>query len=168
MGKKHIKAVEQMEHQNREVKHRSVAQLECLIKVYGQLLKEQREETHMHVERKQALTDLERVESEEEFEEPEDEEDPDDPEEKLNPRQKMMYEHYEMCVDMHGKFDQTALGNGAHYAPAAKNPFIKEGLICSNCVFFKGGQGCEIVAGTIQPNAVCKLWIIPNELLKKG
>jgi hypothetical protein len=101
-------------------------------------------------------------------EEPEDEEDPDDPKSKLNARQKMMYEQYEANVEMHGMFDQTSLGNGAHYAPASKNPFIKEGLICSNCVFFKGGQGCEIVAGTIQPNAVCKLWIIPNELLKNS
>jgi splicing factor 3A subunit 3 len=85
MGKKHIKAMEQMEHQNGEVKHRSVAQLECLIKVYGQLLKEQREETHMHVERKQALTDLERVESEEEFEEPEDEEEAEEDGKIFNP-----------------------------------------------------------------------------------
>lgn len=102
-------------------------------------------------------------------EEPEDEEeeDPDDPESKLNPRQKMMYEHYEDVVEMFGKFDQTAKGNGAHYAPAAKNPFIKEGLICSNCVYFMGGQGCEIVAGKIEPNAICKLWIIPQELIKK-
>ena len=98
-------------------------------------------------------------------EEPEDQ---DDPSSKLNARQKMMYDNYESCVDMHGKFDQTSRGNGAHYAPAAKNPFIKEGLVCSNCVFFMGGQGCEIVAGKIEANAVCKLWIIPNELIKKG
>jgi len=101
-------------------------------------------------------------------EEPEDEkEDPDDPEAKLNPRQKMMYEQYESCVEIHGKYDQTAGANGAHYAPAAKNPFVKEGLICSNCVFFMGGQGCEIVAGKIEPNAICKLWIIPQDLIKK-
>jgi len=96
---------------------------------------------------------------------PEDE-DPDDPEEKLNPRQKMMYDHYEMCVEKHGKFDQTAKANGAHYAPAKLNPFIKEGMICANCVFFMGGQGCEIVAGKVEPNAICKLWIIPENLIK--
>lgn len=100
-------------------------------------------------------------------ENPQDQEDPDDPESKLNDRQRMMYEHYESCVEMHGRFDQTAKANGAHYAPASKNPFIREGLICSNCVFFKGGQGCEIVAGKIEPNAICKLWIIPEELIKK-
>ena len=98
-------------------------------------------------------------------EEPEDE-DSQDPESKLNERQKMMYEQYEALVEMHGMFDQTSKANGSHYAPAAKNPFIKEGLVCSNCVYFKGGQGCEIVAGKIEANAICKLWIIPEDLLK--
>ena len=96
---------------------------------------------------------------------PEDSTDPDDPEEKLNPRQRMMYDHYEHLVEMFGKFDQTSKANGAHYAPAKANPFIKQGMICSNCVFFMGGQGCEIVAGKIEPNAVCKLWIIPEDLI---
>jgi len=109
--------------------------------------------------------DEETPEDEMSEEAPEDE-DPDDPEEKLNPRQKMMYDHYEMCVEKHGKFDQTAKANGAHYAPAKLNPFIKEGMICANCVFFMGGQGCEIVAGKVEPNAICKLWIIPENLIK--
>jgi hypothetical protein len=115
-----------------------------------------------------ASPDDEEMPEEEPSEEPEDEEeDQDDPESKLNPRQKMMYEQYESCVEMHGKFDQTAKGNGAHYAPAKANPFIKEGLVCSNCVYFMGGQACEIVAGKIEPNAICKLWIIPEELIQK-
>lgn len=108
------------------------------------------------------------------YEEPEDEMPEDDeeddeeetgPEKKLNPRQKLLYEHYEHVVEMFGYFDQSAQGNGAHYAPAKKNPFIKEGMICSNCVFFQGGQACEIVKGTIEPNAICKFWIIPEDLI---
>lgn len=108
---------------------------------------------------------------------PPEEEDPEDmedssgsdsdesPSDKLNDRQSMMYDYYENVVDEFGMFDQSSLANGAHYAPAAKNPFIKEGLVCSNCVYFMGGQACEIVSGTIEPNAICKLWIIPEELL---
>jgi hypothetical protein len=103
---------------------------------------------------------------EEEPEDEEDEEDPDDPEEKLNPRQKLMYDQYEQLVEMFGKFDQTSKANGAHYAPAKVNPFIEQGMICSNCVFFMGGQGCEIVAGKVEANAICKLWIIPEDLIK--
>jgi hypothetical protein len=101
--------------------------------------------------------------------EPEDDEEDDEeksgPKSKLNPRQLMLYEHYEHITEMFGPFDQSAQGNGAHYAPSAKNPFVKEGMVCSNCVFFMGGQACEIVKGTIEPNAICKLWIIPEELI---
>jgi HK97 family phage major capsid protein len=37
--------------------------------------------------------------------------------------------------------------------------------MCKNCVFFDGGGMCDIVAGNIEPEAVCKLWIIPGELV---
>lgn len=91
----------------------------------------------------------------------------DSPDDRLNSRQNMMYETYESIVEMHGLFNQTAKADGAHYAPADKNPFIAEGMICANCVFFVGGGKCEIVSGKIEPNAICKLWIIPQELIKK-
>lgn len=95
------------------------------------------------------------------------EDDEEEPENKLNDRQKMMYEHYEHVVEQYGKFNQSAKANGAHYAPGQLNPFKNEGMICGNCVFFVGGGGCEIVSGKIDPNGICKLWIIPQELIKK-
>jgi hypothetical protein len=36
---------------------------------------------------------------------------------------------------------------------------------CSNCVFFRGAKKCEIVRGNIEPEGVCKFWIIPENLL---
>jgi hypothetical protein len=90
----------------------------------------------------------------------------DGPDDRLNDRQKMMYETYESIVEMHGLFNQTSKADGAHYAPAEKNPFIEEGMVCGNCVFFVGGGRCEIVSGKIEPNAICKLWIIPQELIR--
>jgi len=103
----------------------------------------------------------------------EDEEDGEEEEEmsehpELSPMQIAQYEGYESIVEKFGKFDQTTGRNGAHYAPADKNPFKDEGLVCSNCVFYEGGQGCEIVSGQIDPNAICKLWIIPEHLLSGG
>ena len=109
-------------------------------------------------------------------EEPEDEEMPEDedyedeedgPDSRLNNRQKMMYDQYEKIVEAYGKFDQSAKANGSHYAPASLNPFKEEGMVCGNCVYFIGGGGCEIVSGKIEPMAICKLWIIPQELIKK-
>lgn len=67
----------------------------------------------------------------------------------------------EMAVE-YGKFDQSTGADGAHYAPADANPFKAQGLMCSNCVFYDELNGCQIVSGVIEPEAVCKLWIIPE------
>jgi len=76
-----------------------------------------------------------------------------------------LYHAYEYVVEQNGLFDQSYGNNGSHYTPGDKNPFVEEGMVCSNCVFYEGGQRCEIVSGTIEPNAICKFWIIPEELL---
>ena len=86
----------------------------------------------------------------------------------LNPRQKMHYEVLESIAEEYGKWDQTSGANGAHYASASGNPFKKQGMICANCVFYEGGQGCEIVSGTIEPEAICKLWIIDESLISES
>jgi len=109
------------------------------------------------------VNNTEKPEDDMEDEEEEEEEELDD---RLNDRQKKMYETYESIVEEYGIFDQSSKANGAHYAPAAKNPFIGEGMVCGNCVFFIGGGKCEIVSGNIEPNAICKLWIIPEQLIK--
>jgi hypothetical protein len=85
----------------------------------------------------------------------------------LTDRQQEMYEDYEEIVEKFGLFKQDSKADGAHYAPASANPFKEEGLVCSNCVFYIGGGACEIVSGRIEPDAICKLWIIPENLIKK-
>jgi len=87
------------------------------------------------------------------------------PEDNLTPRQKSEYDALENVVEVFGQYDQTSGADGAHYAPADANPFAEQGLVCSNCVFFEGGRACEIVAGDIDPNAICKFWIIPENLI---
>lgn len=82
----------------------------------------------------------------------------------LNDRQRAQYEAVEAIVELYGQYDQTSKANGAHYA--APSPFGEEGLICANCVFYEGGQVCEVVAGQIDPNAICKMWIIPENLIQ--
>jgi hypothetical protein len=81
----------------------------------------------------------------------------------LNERQQSQADDLaELAVEF-GMFDQTTGANGAHYAPADKNPFKAEGLKCGNCIFFnESNNQCQIVAGIIEPEAVCKLWIIPE------
>lgn len=82
----------------------------------------------------------------------------------LNERQVEMVEYYVDIVGEFGKFDQSSMADGAHYAE--ENPFVAEGLKCSNCVFYEGGQGCHIVEGKIAPDAICKLWVIDQTLIE--
>ena len=81
----------------------------------------------------------------------------------LNERQQSQAEDLAENALEYGKFDQSTGANGAHYAPAAANPFKSEGIICKNCIFYdEAGMGCQIVTGEIEPDAVCKLWVIPE------
>lgn len=84
----------------------------------------------------------------------------------LTERQQDLAESYFENVLEYGMFDQTSKANGAHYAPASANPFKATGLMCQNCVFFADGANqCMIVMGEIEPEAVCKMWIIPEDMI---
>lgn len=86
----------------------------------------------------------------------------------LNERQQEQAEDYAELALKYGMFNQGTGADGAHYAPADANPFVAEGLKCGNCIFFnEAANQCQIVEGKIEPNAVCKLWIIPETLLVK-
>lgn len=83
----------------------------------------------------------------------------------LTPRQRMMYEKYEWIAETFGPWDGGVGADGAHYISASDNVFNDEGMNCANCVFFQGGGGCEILNMPVEPEGVCKLWIIPEESL---
>ena len=79
----------------------------------------------------------------------------------LNERQSDQAESYCEIVMEYGQFDQSSGPDGAHYGGASDNPFKSDGLKCSSCVFFEDGA-CHLVSGQIDPDGVCKLWIIPE------
>lgn len=92
----------------------------------------------------------------------------------LNDRQQALIDEYLSVTEEYGPFDASTGANGAHYAPADANPFVSEGLICGNCEFYQpisDTEGrCAIVKGPladghIEPNAICKLWVIPETKL---
>lgn len=80
------------------------------------------------------------------------------------PRQKKLYEDLEEIAELFGKFGKGIDSEGAHYVE--ENPFASENIQCSTCAFYEGPRACEIVEGDIAPEAVCKFWVIPNELLE--
>lgn len=81
----------------------------------------------------------------------------------FTPRQAAQYSDDEKLVELFGKYDGGVGPDGAHYV--AESPFASEGLVCSNCAFYEGPRGCEIVDGDIDPNGICKRWIIPAALV---
>ena len=78
--------------------------------------------------------------------------------------QQALYAELEDIAETFGQFDQTSGGDGAHYF--TENPFKAEGLMCANCAFYDGAQGCDLVSGVILPDALCKFWIIPADLIQ--
>lgn len=81
----------------------------------------------------------------------------------LSPQNQALYDAQEEIVKANGRWPQQGAA-GAHYME--KNPFANRGIACRNCIYFEEGGSCEIVKGQIAPNAICKLWIIPEEKLQ--
>lgn len=82
---------------------------------------------------------------------------------RFTPRQLLQAEYSETVVEIFGQYDQSTGSDGAHYALAS--PYVSEGLVCSNCKFYEGPRCCELVSGDIDPSGICKLWIIPADLI---
>lgn len=94
--------------------------------------------------------------------EPEEMGDDDEPAGTLSPENFALYEAIEKIAVENGPWEQSGPA-GAHYI--ADNPFAEGGIRCQNCVFWNEGGSCDVVSGKIDPNAICKLWVIPEEQL---
>lgn len=85
----------------------------------------------------------------------------------FTPRQRMISAALIEVVHEEGKFDWGLGANGAHYVEQ-DNPFLAQNIRCEECVFYDDNYGCAIVEGVINPNAVCKFWIIPESEITMG
>ena len=79
-------------------------------------------------------------------------------------KQNLLYETLENIAHETGMFGKGIDGNGAHYMEASA--FADQGMVCANCAFYVGGRACHLVSGQINPEGLCKFWIIPNVLLE--
>lgn len=83
----------------------------------------------------------------------------------FNTRQRMMVSSLVEVTHDAGKFNQGVGADGAHYMPAAKNPFASQGIACEYCFFYQPDGNCAIVEGVVEEYGVCKLWIIPEAVI---
>lgn len=82
----------------------------------------------------------------------------------LSPRQQDMVEHTIEVVDEYGQFNQGSDADGAHYFDGSKNVFKAQNVMCKNCIFYNEEENdCLVVAGNIDPEGLCKLWVIPED-----
>ena len=84
----------------------------------------------------------------------------------LNNRQFDQAAGYVQIVEDFGQWNQGPFSNGAHYFGSADNPFVDEGMVCGNCIFWEDSRNCQIVSGRIDIQGLCKLWIIPDEAME--
>ena len=89
---------------------------------------------------------------------------------KLNERQKDLYLKIIVNLNTYGYFDRGMGANGIAYASADQNSFKNQGIDCENCAFYyleDNAPRCELIEGAIEPEAICKFWIISDEDIKK-
>jgi len=88
--------------------------------------------------------------------------------ESLSERQQEMAENTAETVLKFGMFNQGSGKDGAHYFDGSKNPFKSEGVMCKNCIFYnEDAAQCVVVEGSIDPEGLCKLWVIPEDELNE-
>lgn len=84
--------------------------------------------------------------------------------ENLTARQEAQYAALDKVEDLLGSWSQDAGADGAHYTP--DSPWKTDGLACKNCVaYIPTAKACHWVEDTIEPDGICKLWIIPEQLI---
>ena len=80
----------------------------------------------------------------------------------MTARQRALADKLDNIADTFGPWDGGIGANGAHYIPAADNAWVDDGLACARCAFYRGGGGCEIVGQQVDPQGVCRFWIVPD------
>lgn len=89
---------------------------------------------------------------------------PTEPSDVLSTRQDATYQALDKVEDLLGQWDQGEGADGAHYVPAS--PWAARGIACRNCIaYMDPARACHWVEGTIEPEGICKLWIIPEALI---
>lgn len=68
--------------------------------------------------------------------------------------------------EKYGKFDQDGDGIWAGYQPASENQDAEIGVNCQNCVFYQGGNECQIIALEVEPMGVCRFAVLPEGVVK--
>ena len=65
-------------------------------------------------------------------------------------------------ADKYGKFNEDNTGIWADYHEPEDNPYAEMGVKCGNCVLYRGGQECAVVAFAVEPEGYCRFAVLPD------
>lgn len=80
----------------------------------------------------------------------------------LIPEERDLAEALIAITQKHGPFDQDGDGVWAGYTPASENEVKDIGVKCSNCVFFRGPNKCQIISLEVEADGKCRFAVIPE------
>jgi len=80
----------------------------------------------------------------------------------LVPEEKELAEALITIADKYGKFNEDQTGIWADYHEPEDNPYAEMGVKCGNCVLYRGGQECAIIAYAVHPDGYCRFAVLPE------
>lgn len=84
----------------------------------------------------------------------------------LVPEEKDLAEALLEIAETYGKFNEDGTGIYAGYVPPAENEVANIGVMCANCVLYRGGDDCAIVSMPVEPAGKCRFAVIPDGVVK--
>ena len=81
---------------------------------------------------------------------------------KLVPEEQDLARALVEIADKYGKFNEDQTGIWADYHEPEDNPYAEMGVKCGNCVLYRGGQECAIVAFKVDPEGYCRFAVLPD------
>ena len=80
----------------------------------------------------------------------------------LVPEEKDLAEALIEIADKYGKFNEDQTGIWADYHEPEDNPLAAMGVKCGNCVLYRGGEECAVVAFKVAPEGYCRFAVLPD------
>ncbi len=80
----------------------------------------------------------------------------------LVPEEQDLAEALIEIADKYGKFNEDQTGIWADYHEPEDNPYAEMGVKCSNCVLYRGGEECAVVAFKVHPEGYCRFAVLPD------
>ena len=80
---------------------------------------------------------------------------------KLTPAEKEFHDALLSISNKYGSLDNEELGIWVGYEPASENEDASIGVKCQNCTLYSDPNGCAILSYQVEPQAKCRLAVIP-------